>query len=248
MILLNKPITKTPLEMLNKLREQKPELKDAKLAYAGRLDPMARGLLVVLVDEECKNRDHFQGLDKTYEFEVLFGVKTDTYDLLGLVEHFGTSNLEFRDWHQLEKKFQGTQNQTLPAYSSQPVKGKPLFWWAREGKLDEIEIPTKEIEIKELKFVDSYELSGKEILARVEQLVPQVKGDFRQEEIVASWQKILQYTGQFSIAKFSASVTSGTYIRSLAHDMGKHLGTNAIAWDINRLRVGEYVIEEAIEI
>lgn len=82
---LYKPVGATPLDVLYELQERNPGYKDVRLAYAGRLDPMAEGLLLVLVGDECKRRDHYQKLDKIYEFEVLFGVSTDTYDILGKI-------------------------------------------------------------------------------------------------------------------------------------------------------------------
>jgi len=55
------------------------------MTYAGRLDPLAEGLLLVLTGEECKNKEKYLGLDKEYEVDVLFGFATDTYDILGKV-------------------------------------------------------------------------------------------------------------------------------------------------------------------
>ena len=55
------------------------------MTYAGRLDPMASGVLLVLAGEETKNKDKYLGLDKEYDFEILFGFATDTYDILGKV-------------------------------------------------------------------------------------------------------------------------------------------------------------------
>ena len=58
MLLFDKHLSETPLEALHRLRTEQPELQNTKLAYSGRLDPMASGLLLVLVGEECKQRDH----------------------------------------------------------------------------------------------------------------------------------------------------------------------------------------------
>ena len=61
----------TPLECLERFRVEQPIYKDAVLSYAGRLDPMAEGVMLVLVDEENKNREKYLSLDKTYEVEIL---------------------------------------------------------------------------------------------------------------------------------------------------------------------------------
>ena len=81
-----KPISPTPLQVVEKFREKHPEYAESKISYAGRLDPLAEGVLLLLIDKENKKREKYQKLDKEYEFEVLFGAATDTYDLLGIVD------------------------------------------------------------------------------------------------------------------------------------------------------------------
>jgi hypothetical protein len=107
MIKLYKKIAETPLQALKRLRRRRPELADARLSYAGRLDPMACGILPVLVGEENDRRENFLGRDKTYVFTVLFGVATDTFDLLGIpkkvTSSFGGSN-QTSGWHEKQGK------------------------------------------------------------------------------------------------------------------------------------------------
>src|SRR5690349_10661953 len=81
-----KPVGLTPLEMINKLQSQTPELVGKKICYAGRLDPLAHGVLLLLSGEETKQREKYLSLPKTYEFEVVFGMQTDTYDVLGYLK------------------------------------------------------------------------------------------------------------------------------------------------------------------
>ena len=88
---IHKAVGQTPLEAIEQLRIQTPELYQVKLSYAGRLDPLAEGVLLVLVGEANKERDAYLGLDKVYEFEMVLGVRTDSYDLLGLVEKVNTN-------------------------------------------------------------------------------------------------------------------------------------------------------------
>ena len=83
-VLLYKTVGQTPLECMELWRQTKPELKDTPLAYAGRLDPMAEGVLLVLIGEECKKQADYHNLDKEYEFEILFGVHSDSGDVLDL--------------------------------------------------------------------------------------------------------------------------------------------------------------------
>ena len=92
-ITLHKEQGETPLECIERWRAEHKEYLGIALSYLGRLDPMAEGVLLVAVGEENKNREAYLGLDKEYEFEVLFGFETDTYDLLGVVVRQGSSKL-----------------------------------------------------------------------------------------------------------------------------------------------------------
>ncbi|MEX2029185.1 MAG: hypothetical protein WD963_01745, partial [Candidatus Paceibacterota bacterium] len=86
-LLLNKKEGETPLQALDNFRRKNIRYKDAKMTYAGRLDPMARGLLLVLSGEEVKKKEKYLALPKEYEFDILFGFSTDTYDILGKIEN-----------------------------------------------------------------------------------------------------------------------------------------------------------------
>lgn len=77
-ICVYKEVGETPLEAISKIKTTE------KLSYIGRLDPLADGLMLVLVGEENKNREAYLDLPKTYRFEFVSGFKTDTYDVLGL--------------------------------------------------------------------------------------------------------------------------------------------------------------------
>ena len=74
----------TPLETINRLRADKPEYQNAKITYAGRLDPLAKGALILLAGDAVYEKEKYLKLDKEYEAEILFGFETDTYDILGL--------------------------------------------------------------------------------------------------------------------------------------------------------------------
>ena len=77
-IVLNKKEGETPLESLENFRAKNKKYQDVKMTYAGRLDPMASGVLLVLAGDETKNKEKYLNLDKEYEFEILFGFATDT--------------------------------------------------------------------------------------------------------------------------------------------------------------------------
>ena len=147
-----KRVGETPLECVERFRGEHTELLGVPLTYAGRLDPMAEGVLVVLSGEAIVRKDEYLGLPKKYTVEVLWGVETDTLDVLGLVSEKFSKDVSIPTGESVTD-FLGTQvgkiNQKYPAYSSKPVEGKPLFQWAREGRLGEIIIPEHEVEILE---------------------------------------------------------------------------------------------------
>jgi tRNA pseudouridine55 synthase len=84
-IVLNKKEGETPLSALENFRKKHSEYLDVPMTYAGRLDPMASGALIILAGDEIKNKEKYLALDKEYEFSILFGFSTDTYDILGKV-------------------------------------------------------------------------------------------------------------------------------------------------------------------
>jgi len=83
--IVNKKSGITSKEMADIIKE-KHNLK--KICFCGRLDPMARGKMLLLGDEMCKQMDNHQQYDKTYQFEIVFGLQTDTDDFLGKLEQF----------------------------------------------------------------------------------------------------------------------------------------------------------------
>ena len=82
---LYKNLGETPLECMERFRQSRPELSRVAMTYAGRLDPLAEGLLLVLSGDEVHDKEKYLALPKTYECGVLWGVETDTGDVLGVV-------------------------------------------------------------------------------------------------------------------------------------------------------------------
>ncbi len=247
-----KPSGLTPLEVINIIKKQRPELANEKITYAGRLDPLAHGVLLLLIGEEAKKRETYLDLQKTYEFEAVFGLETDTYDLLGLVKakkkilNGINVNLFVNSF---VKSHIGKQLQFYPPYSSKVVEGKPLFWWARNNRLDEIEIPTREVEIYDFRCMSMGNISIKDFKQKVEASITSVHGDFRQKEILTHWEEacstLQNKTNTLPTIKFYLNCSSGTYVRELVHQLGKALSCGAVAIDILRTAVGEYTIKNA---
>jgi tRNA pseudouridine55 synthase len=85
MFALDKPVGPTAAQALVALRESDPSLRGVKLGHAGRLDPMAEGLLTVLVGDENRAVHALRGESKTYEVDVLLGLASDSFDALGML-------------------------------------------------------------------------------------------------------------------------------------------------------------------
>jgi len=246
LIILNKKEGETPLEALDNLRLKHNEYKDTKMTYAGRLDPMASGVLLVLLGDEVKNKEKYLAFDKEYEFEVLFGFVTDTYDILGKVTNnheLSITNYELEKRIKLYlKTFLGESMQPYPIYSSKTVSGKQLFTYARAGEA--VEIPTRKIFIKSLKLEKVKEINGKKLLENIEKRVRKVKGDFRQKEIIEIWKNNLLPLNKekFTIASFKIKCSSGTYVRGIANSLGNRMKIPALTFSITRTKVGRYMV------
>lgn len=250
---LYKRKSETPLQTIERYVARHHRFAKAKMTYAGRLDPMAEGVLVVLAGEKNKERDAYTGLDKEYEFEFVLGAETDTFDVLGLPVA-GEEGAEFGasvDEKRLEaalKKYQGTILQTYPPYSSKVVDGMPLFEYARLGKLETIELPKHEVEAKEIALLGKREVSVAELEKEIVGAIEAVKGDFRQEQTVEAWKRRFAEAkkGAISIYKARVACGSGFYVRQLVADVGKDLGTGAVTLSILRTRVGGFLLSDSV--
>lgn len=248
LLLVYKKWGKTPLETLDELRQKYPLLEGVPLSYAGRLDPLAEGLMLILVGDTNKDREKYLGLDKTYEVEILFGIKTDTGDLFGLPYFNGDAQEKFGadEVSKVLKSFVGKQQFPYPVYSSKTVQGKPLFQWMNEGRINEIEIPKTDVEIYSLLLLKAgmnpvKKVRGAEILEKVELALNSVKGDFRYDEMRAGWASALHGLEEesFSVVKIACECSSGTYMRILAEEIGKKMGVPALAYSIKRTKISD---------
>ena len=233
---IDKKIGETPLQALERFRSEYPEYAHEPMTYAGRLDPMASGKLLLLVGEECKNKARYLGLDKTYEVEIVFGINTDSYDILGLPKLGVIKPINPADvsW----SKYVGKFSQEYPAYSSKTVKGKQLHTLARDNELPE-EMPTKEVEIYSIKVLGKRLIGTSELLDNYVNRINLVKGDFRQNEIKKTWVELLaRLDCVLSVLTIKVECSSGTYMRSLADRIGKDLGLGAFALSIKRTKIG----------
>ncbi len=245
-VLLYKKLGETPLECI--LRHKADTGETRAMTYAGRLDPVAEGGLLCLIGDECKSKAKYLALNKKYTFEILVGFSTDTHDLLGLTEVTPLENLGEMDsklLHSLQS-FIGKQPQVYPAYSSKTVNGVQLHTLARANKLGDIDLPSREVEIFELKLCGTRSIYGKELLNNILNKIDLVKGDFRQEQIKEKWKNVLtgRESNSYEICKIEMHCSSGTYVRALIRDLSKKMGIPMCANSIKRTAVGDFVLPE----
>ena len=190
-----------------------------KAGHIGTLDPMAKGLLPVLVGNTCKLSKYLMEHDKTYLVEMKFGYNTETLDIEGEIleedKSFRENNIvdnEFFDMIIIAmKKELGTKKQIPPIYSAKKLNGKKLYEIARKDKEKAIEMAKEKA--KEITIYNMYDISLKELW------------DNKPKDILLS---------------FKVECSSGTYIRSLVRDIAENMGTIAIMTDLRRIAVGNY--------
>lgn len=250
---IEKHVGETPLQALVRLRAEQLIPDDVPLAYAGRLDPMASGKLLVLIGEECKNQEYYHGLDKEYNFQVLFGIGSDTGDVLGLVEACDEqSSVSLDAVVHAANSLVGPITLPYPHFSARTVLGKPLHVWTLENRLHEIDVPTKTSTVYALKVrdIDTYPIE-QIYTATIEKIntIPTVTEeskvlgrDFRRTEVREHWHKILMEHKyhRYAIAELTCVASSGTYMRSLAEEIAKRLNTCGLAYSIHRTKIGRY--------
>jgi tRNA pseudouridine(55) synthase len=215
---------------------------------------MAEGKLLMLLGDECKKQKDYTNLDKEYEIEVLLDAGTDTGDALGLAEYAHTETLpKLAELTRILREQVGTHERAYPAYSSKTVNGKPLFLYTLEGTLDEISIPTHPEHIYHIKLLSREQKSVAQVQSRMQELLAVVPrsdepskllgADFRQDEIRTRWRATFANIPerQFTILKLRVTCGSGAYMRTLAQEIGKALGKQALALTIKRTRIGRYL-------
>ena len=224
---MEKNFTKDGLILLNKskgissfgaINHLKRVIKAKKVGHAGTLDPMAEGLMIVMINDATKFSDSLMKKDKEYYVEMELGYKTDTYDSEGTVVEKYTSEINVSDSEiiQAVNSFKGKIKQIPPMYSAIKIDGKKLYDLARKGI--EVERAERDVEISEIREI---------------KIVRPEKNSENAQNIKIS---------------FYAKVSSGTYIRSLVYDIGEKLEVFATMTRLVRTKIDKYVIEDAISL
>ncbi len=147
-IIINKDKGLTSFDVVYKLRKM---LKIKKIGHAGTLDPMARGVLPVMLGKATKLLDILPNDDKAYVASFSLGIVTDTLDITGKILSKNKSNISQKQVEQVLQKFKGKILQVPPMYSAIKKDGKKLYELARSGK--EVKRDAREINIKKLDLI-----------------------------------------------------------------------------------------------
>jgi len=120
----------------------------SKVGHTGTLDPVATGVLPILIGDATKLSDNLTAENKAYRVKMLLGVETNTYDITGKIVYASIVNKDEIYIRERIKRFIGVQQQTPPQYSAIKVEGKRAYQYAREGK--EVELKPRTIEIYDI--------------------------------------------------------------------------------------------------
>jgi len=158
-LLIDKPITWTSFQVVNKLRweiRQRFDIKKIKVGHAGTLDPLATGLLIICTGKQTKQIDTYQGQVKEYTGTFTLGGTTPSYDLETEINNtFPTAHITEELLHETTKQFVGEIQQKPPIFSAIKKDGKRLYELARKGETTEIKertVTVSSFEITKIKL------------------------------------------------------------------------------------------------
>ena len=200
-LIIDKPSGFTSHDVVARVRRI---LNERSVGHLGTLDPMATGVLPLVVGNMTRLAQFYLKSEKSYEGMIRFGFATDTYDAEG--EPAGVpqpASLTLEQVRQLATKFIGIIDQMPPPFSAKKVAGVPAYKLARKKK--EVALNSVQVEIKLFEILSMEDSS----------------------------------------ATFQAQVASGTYMRSVAHDMGQLAGCGAHLQSLRRTAVAEFSLEDA---
>jgi tRNA pseudouridine55 synthase len=233
-LLIDKPLAWTSFDVVNKVRyalTRRLGIKKLKVGHAGTLDPLATGLLILCVGDYTKQIDAFQAEDKEYTGTLTLGATTPSYDLEKAVDAtFPVDHITPELIESARQEFIGTIRQLPPVFSAVKVEGKRMYDTARSGREQVAEARSVRIE--------AFEVSN---------LRPVPTGTSAAAVISAKGAPIYlhpEHQGGLQV-DFRVRCGKGTYIRSLAYDFGRALGSGAYLSRLRRTRSGGFSVDDA---
>jgi len=219
-LIIDKPEDFTSHDVVARLRGI---LKTKRIGHTGTLDPFATGVLVMLVGKATRLAQFLDKDAKEYEAILRFGFETDTGDRTGRQKAKGKrQNVSIEEIENALASFRGEIEQTPPMYSAKKVAGKKLYELARKGI--EIEREPVKITIYELETIETP----------------------KREDTKTSKEADLDLgLGTWDLG-LKVACSAGTYIRTLAEDIGRKLGTGAHLAELRRTRAGVFDLSKAV--
>jgi tRNA pseudouridine55 synthase len=218
-LIVDKPSGWTSHDVVAKLRKL---LAIRKVGHTGTLDPSATGVLVMCLGKATRIAEYLVGDDKAYRATLRLGIATDTQDATGAVVQRWSGPLPGETTiRAVMDGFVGPGRQVPPMYSAVKIGGVPLYKTARSGRT--VPRPSRDCIIHELK-----------ILSVAPQASSDDAGDGAASDVVD--------------VGFEVVCSKGTYIRTLCADMGEALGVGGHLTRLVRLRVGRFLLEEALSL
>jgi tRNA pseudouridine(55) synthase len=225
----------TPLQVVEDIRPYLLEEEKTCATYVGRLDPMAEGWMHVLWSGDAEEKKQLTGLRKIYEIDVVFGVSTDTGDVLGLVVDEKNKPVTEDQMKTTLQEFVGPFTYPYPMYSSPHMKN------TLRGL--EQDIKNQKGYIYSIEYVSGMSMTSESLSKEVYKKLSLVRmtGDFRLETIQDGWKNFFKKhdVEYFFQATLRVKCRSGTYMRTLAEEFGKKLEVSVCTTSIRR--IGMYI-------
>jgi tRNA pseudouridine55 synthase len=197
-----------------------------KVGHGGTLDPLASGVLPIALGEATKLAGRMLVATKAYDFTIRFGEETDTLDAEGGVVASSDVRPTLEQIEPVLARFTGEIEQVPPAYSALKIGGKAAYARARAGEA--LEMKPRKVTVHEFSIRHPRESDP----AKEDEQRSRFRGD---DEVVDE-------------ITLSATVSKGTYIRSLAHDIARALNTVGHVTMLRRTRAGPFALDQAISL
>ena len=206
-----------------------------KVGHGGTLDPLASGVLPIALGEATKLSGRMLDADKAYAFTIGFGEQTDTLDLEGAVIATSEKRPTAATLEAVLAQFTGPIEQVPPAYSALKVDGRRAYDLARAG--EEVVLASRSVTIHALTVVPT-EVGTHGHDAAAGDALPSMGPGLRRDDGEMALQE----------ATLLATVSKGTYIRSLARDIAVALDTVGHVTMLRRTKAGPFTLEPAISL
>ncbi len=230
-LVIDKPKGKTSFDVVAELRRI---FGVKRIGHLGTLDPMATGVLVVAIGKATKLNEFLMIMDKEYEADIVLGANSTTCDAEGELdykpEYIREVYLEKKDQIDVKRifesleSFKGVIDQVPPKFSAVKINGQRAYAMARKGM--PVRVPSRKVKIHDITDVGF----------KIDQFGYGILLDGMTEPV------------SLPIVTCKIKCGSGTYIRSIARDLGEKLGCRGFLGGLRRTAVGQFGLEQALKL